>query len=722
MASATGAATTGKIDDDDKVEVLAAKDVSTYGKYPSQQVAGIFKEWKKAGPKADLHPDHLRFVVGYEFADIQPPNVKEMIDSVTRVPEIRQVANKRYNPDTGKLTDKKEWRKFNPDTGRSYSDKGLKFEQGQYVEFLGNDMQWHLAPVRRVVKLAPDDYDETVDDEPDYDYFYNVGSASLLDTSQVRAPEEGLKLIFGFGPWVWQQWACLQLETFTRFQQDHDQDFVNANFRKVASDLWTYWVENKRNAEFKVLYDGVEAWKPPKNGPGTQEKLMTHIMSPFRIMDDIAKNKGDKYTLVDDVSIFTYVSYLGSGWVTVIITLVIQFTVPILLLITAVESLSGPKRFSNGGFDTNWNDFCRDDGALSGRLMNIMVLLLYMIRVLPNLLYEFYSSSGEDDTGSSKMDEVRRQIFEQGDDTPWMQFGYKLDIYANSVYICMIMTLMLFILFLTDDIFNIILNALALEFVGSLDEELSKGDWFDAGGRFVTAAATELLIRATLRLEWIEDASKFQTEYGIDPAAWARAMYIANGKCNEDEYDEAMRAKEGLLHEKITRSMSKYMNVSLCDYRQGRKDSTNPNLMSKKGRYQHQAAKVARETKNKLAIWNFVEEVHQFGVIDQLAVMVRFMDTACLCVTARTTRGRAGAACCICAPRPRLTNGTRAAFWLATVCLPPRLSRARARIPRAPCRQWFRWAMDWWGKPRASGSFSSRKSICCAAACDRTTS
>jgi hypothetical protein len=466
-----------------------------------------------------------------------------------------------------------------------------------------------------------------VDDEPDYDYFYNVGSASLLDTSQVRAPEEGLKLIFGFGPWVWQQWACLQLETFTRFQQDHDQDFVNANFRKVASDLWTYWVENKRNAEFKVLYDGVEAWKPPKNGPGTQEKLMTHIMSPFRIMDDIAKNKGDKYTLVDDVSIFTYVSYLGSGWVTVIITLVIQFTVPILLLITAVESLSGPKRFSNGGFDTNWNDFCRDDGALSGRLMNIMVLLLYMIRVLPNLLYEFYSSSGEDDTGSSKMDEVRRQIFEQGDDTPWMQFGYKLDIYANSVYICMIMTLMLFILFLTDDIFNIILNALALEFVGSLDEELSKGDWFDAGGRFVTAAATELLIRATLRLEWIEDASKFQTEYGIDPAAWARAMYIANGKCNEDEYDEAMRAKEGLLHEKITRSMSKYMNVSLCDYRQGRKDSTNPNLMSKKGRYQHQAAKVARETKNKLAIWNFVEEVHQFGVIDQLAVMVRFMDT-----------------------------------------------------------------------------------------------
>lgn len=35
-------------------------------------------------------------------------------------------------------------------------DSRLKFEQGQWCEYHGLDMQWHLTQIKRVVKVAPD--------------------------------------------------------------------------------------------------------------------------------------------------------------------------------------------------------------------------------------------------------------------------------------------------------------------------------------------------------------------------------------------------------------------------------------------------------------------------------------------------------------------------------------------------------------------------------------
>jgi len=429
-----------------------------------------------------------------------------LLDSVFHLPPVKKVTKKRYMPHFKKdehsnarpmLLHKDDWPSVNVETGTSFGDKGLSFDLGQWCEYLGTDMRWHLAPVRRVVKMAPEDYDGMDDeDEIEYEYFYSIGSSTLVDPNTVRASEEALKRVFGFGPWVWQQWACLQLETFTRFQEGHDRDFANANFNMVAKDLWDYWLNHDKNKEFKKIYDDVDLVKGfyeegryddkgelrIRKPQGCADKLDVHILSPFRIMDEIAKNKGGKYTLVDDVSIFTYVSFMGSGWGIVIATLAIQFVVPGILLLAAMTQYPGGQRRFPQAFVTTWELFCDDNGNILGRLMNVIVLILYTVRVLPSLLYEMYSSSGEDDTGSSKMDEVRRQVFESGDDTLFMQLGYKLDIYANSVYMCVLMTLMLFILFITDDIFSIILNALALEFVASLDEEISKAEWFDERG------------------------------------------------------------------------------------------------------------------------------------------------------------------------------------------------------------------------------------------------
>jgi len=574
------------------VKVTTVKPIEAYGKYKNQQVKNIFKEWKASGPKADIPDELIEFIINFEFAESIPPSRKQLLDSVLREPKLKEVVKDRFDPFTGKkLPAEQRWR-FNPENGANYSDKGLHYEQGQYVEFLGNDMEWHLASVRRIVKLAPEDWEpENEDDEPDYEYYYNIGAESLINPKNVRAPEEGLKLIFGYRPWVWQQWAVLQVETTTRFCEDHDMDFQAINFRKAAKDLWDYWFNNKKNAEFKEHVLRVE-----EEYPGSQDKLVAHILTPFVLMDEVAKNK-DKWSLEGRVNVFMYISFLGSGFITCVVTLFIQFVVPALLMQTALTIEPGVTRFDpsyHANETAGWDMFCQGNGQIQGRIMNITVLLLYVIRVLPTLMYAFFTKGGSAETAEDRVNELRRIIWLQGDDTVWQQIGYKVNKYMNGLYVAAIMSIMLFILFLTDDIFSIILNALALEFVHSLDEELASGDWYDPGARWITAGATELVFRATLRLDFLMSWRVFCKQFDIP----------------EDVYREAFGGKP----------------KSLKDYHQGRKDLTNPALMSQKMRYYSTAAHIAKKLRNKLALWNFEERVECFGIIDKLLAHFQMLD------------------------------------------------------------------------------------------------
>ena len=85
----------------------------------------------------------------------------------------------------------------------------VKFEKGQWCEYLDMDMKWHLAQVRRVVRVAAEDYDPTHLGEPKWEFWYQFDGNTSVHENDVRASEEGLKRIFGFRPWVWQQWAMV---------------------------------------------------------------------------------------------------------------------------------------------------------------------------------------------------------------------------------------------------------------------------------------------------------------------------------------------------------------------------------------------------------------------------------------------------------------------------------------------------------------------------------
>ena len=129
---------------------------------------------------------------------------------------------------------------------------------GDWVEIEGLDMKWRLDMITRVIKIAPDTFDWNdpayMKVEPTWTFKYNAGSDRNVDAYDLRAPESGLKAVFGKRPWVWQQWALLKVEAKMRFQEGHQDDFVELDLQKYASDLWQQWLEEPENADFREVY------------------------------------------------------------------------------------------------------------------------------------------------------------------------------------------------------------------------------------------------------------------------------------------------------------------------------------------------------------------------------------------------------------------------------------------------------------------------------------
>jgi hypothetical protein len=75
-----------------------------------------------------------------------------------------------------------------------------------------------------------------------------------IRAEELRSPEQGLRLVFGTRPWLWQQWACLKIEHVLRFQKGHQDDFASKDVQKYAMELWDQWLEHPLNIEFYELF------------------------------------------------------------------------------------------------------------------------------------------------------------------------------------------------------------------------------------------------------------------------------------------------------------------------------------------------------------------------------------------------------------------------------------------------------------------------------------
>jgi len=82
--------------------------------------------------------------------------------------------------------------------------------------------------------------------------------------------------------------------------------------------------------------------------------------------------------------------------------------------------------------------------------MNLLVIIVYALRVAPTVFDEFFQTVGEGDTPASRLNSLRVILWNQGIDGTERQVGYKIERYMKSIYPVFINLLMLFVLFLTD--------------------------------------------------------------------------------------------------------------------------------------------------------------------------------------------------------------------------------------------------------------------------------
>eukprot|EP00586_Coscinodiscus_wailesii_P020069 CAMPEP_0172493602 /NCGR_PEP_ID=MMETSP1066-20121228/25020_1 /TAXON_ID=671091 /ORGANISM="Coscinodiscus wailesii, Strain CCMP2513" /LENGTH=675 /DNA_ID=CAMNT_0013263825 /DNA_START=123 /DNA_END=2147 /DNA_ORIENTATION=- len=379
-----------------------------------------------------------------------------------------------------------------------------RYKPGDWVEVEGLDMIWRVNMITRVVKRAPDDWDwnapQNEGKEPNWIFTYNAGSIRNIAEEDLRSPEEGLKTVFGHGPWVWQQWALLKVEDKIRFQEGHQDDFAEKDIQKLAADLWDQWLDHPENIEFKTLFED------ERIGDYGRSELETHIQKPFNLIDRITEDC-DEWDFMNDenISVFTYLSCLGSGLPTVCLVLVLQIGIPIILVWSVFTKQS-----------LECDDKPLDSEVLKASAMCVAVFSYYLVSVFPNAYTQFYNVSGPADSTFSRILSLRRQLWLNANDTIAQMLGYKLDIYMNASYTCLLSMLNIYILTQTNDALEILLNALAFFFIERIDEDIVRSDWYDPKKNWISAAAVQLVMQTNIDLRSLKSSKIFSEKFAIE--------------------------------------------------------------------------------------------------------------------------------------------------------------------------------------------------------------
>lgn len=282
----------------------------------------FIKEWKKAGGR---NPTFIpKAVIAKLFHSLEARQVD--ISSVDSVPydaddmhSCLVLLARLQNMGTAQDGDDRAFSilELVEDTLVDRTHKPHMYDIGEYIEVLGPSMIWRLEQIKNVLKTYDDDGVTPI-------FIYETAVDHELHEDEMRWPKEALVRIFGYGPWIWQEWACLRLENKLSFSKGLNTDFEFFDISGYAKELWNVWFLDDRNASFRDLFDRV--------GDSGQEQLLRHIMSPFDLMEDVISNKDDRWEIEDaGVSIFTYVSLLGSGFLDGFVVFLLQLCMPIFL-------------------------------------------------------------------------------------------------------------------------------------------------------------------------------------------------------------------------------------------------------------------------------------------------------------------------------------------------------------------------------------------------------
>ena len=95
---------------------------------------------------------------------------------------------------------------------------------------------------------------------------------------------------------------------------------------------------------------------------------------------------------------------------------------------------------------------------------------MYLTDVVPSQWAAFRSKVSVDNTAKSKLHSLRQAVANENRDTPAQKRGFKLDVFFNTTYVGILYTLNILMVFNTAATIDIVLNALAIDFISKLDE------------------------------------------------------------------------------------------------------------------------------------------------------------------------------------------------------------------------------------------------------------
>ena len=143
-----------------------------------------------------------------------------------------------------------------------------------------------------------------------------------------------------------------------------------------------------------------------------------------------------------------------------------------------------------------------------------------------------------------------------------------------------------YIILHTDKVLDVILNSLAFEFIGRIDEDIAKTLWWDPEQRWITAGAIGIVLQSTVRLNWLKAPDEFSKWFSVCPEELKRL-------CNEDPH---------LLK-----------NDSVAQ-----QDASDLRFMTNDEAVKFRCRVIAREMRNANAMGEYEEPSLLFGFVDRI--------------------------------------------------------------------------------------------------------
>lgn len=127
---------------------------------------------------------------------------------------------------------------------------------------------------------------------------------------------------------------------------------------------------------------------------------------------------------------------------------------------------------------------------------------------------EFYKVVGLADDTHSRIQSLRKIMWDKGNDSFFQSLGYTVDLFMNTGYNCYLYLFNIWILFNVSDPFELLGSVIFFEFLINLDEEIVETKWWDDGKRFLKTGIVSCIMQNTIRRDITDTCEKYLEKMG----------------------------------------------------------------------------------------------------------------------------------------------------------------------------------------------------------------